>query len=72
MSIPDPSAPLPTSRGPLTSAQVTEHGPLLHAAELLAALFRRTLAEAPSMTRENVPEWLDWHTRLEGLMVRIP
>ena len=70
MPVPDPSMPLPTSRGPLTSVQVDDHGALLHAAELLAALFRRTLAEAPLMTRENLGVWLDWHTRLEGLMVR--
>ena len=70
MPVPDPSMPLPTSRGPLTSVQVDDHRALLHAAELLAALFRRTLAEAPLMTRENLGVWLDWHTRLEGLMVR--
>ena len=70
MPVPDPSMPRPTSRGPLTSVQVDDHGALLHAVELLAALFRRTLAEAPLMTRENLGVWLDWHTRLEGLMVR--
>lgn len=71
MSVPNFSVPLPTFRDPLTSAQVGEHGPLLHTTELLAALFRHTFAGALSMTRNNMAEWLDWHIRLEGLMVRV-
>ena len=70
MPVPDPSMPLPTSRGPLTSVQVDDHEVLLHVVELLAALFHRTLAKAPLITHENLGVWLDCHTRLEGLMVR--
>ena len=45
-------------------------GALLHSLRVSAILFTSTVGNPPTFSRDNIPEWVSWHRRLEAVLVR--